>query len=271
MTSDVVLSADDFGLTESVNEAVERAHRDGVLTQASLMVAGEALGDAVRRARAMPGLKVGLHLTLVDGASMLGHARLPDITGPDGRFPRDQVRLAVRYFFSPRARAQLRAEIAAQFDAFAATGLALHHADAHKHMHMHPTVAGMMLAQCRTRGVTRVRVPAEPPVVLRACGERPGIGAWAMYGWSFLLRARTGRRAASDQVFGIAWSGHMTETRVRRLLGVLPPGRTEIYFHPAARRDETLAALMPDYEHIAELQTLLDLRPTITTGSGGLS
>lgn len=260
MTSDIVFSADDFGLTEGVNEGVERAHRQGVLTQASLMVAGPAAADAVRRARTMPGLNVGLHLVLVDGDSVLGHQRLPDITGLDGRFPRDQAALGVRYFVSPAARAQLRAEIAAQFDAYAATGLQLHHADAHKHMHLHPTVAGMMLAACRARGVTRVRVPAEPPGVLQACGERPGLGARALYAWSFLLRARAGRRAASDAVFGLAWSGHMTEDRVRRLLAVLPQGRTEIYFHPAAWRDETLAALMPDYEHEAELATLTNLK-----------
>jgi hopanoid biosynthesis associated protein HpnK len=260
MTSDIVFSADDFGLSEGVNEGVERAHREGALTQASLMVAGPAAADAVRRARAMPGLQVGLHLTLVDGDSVLGHARLPDITEPDGRFPRDQAVLGVRYFFSSQARAQLRAEIAAQFDAFAATGLAMHHADAHKHMHLHPTVAGMMLAECRRRGVKLVRVPAEPPGVLRACGERPGLGAWALYAWSFLLRARAGRLAASDATFGIAWSGHMTTARVRRLLAVLPAGRSEIYFHPAAWRDESLAALMPDYEHEAELATLLSLK-----------
>jgi hopanoid biosynthesis associated protein HpnK len=260
MTSEIVFSADDFGLSEGVNEGIERAHREGVLSQASLMVAGPAAADAVRRARALPGLKVGLHVVLVDGASVLGHARLPDITGPDGRFSRDQAALGVRYFFSAPARAQLRAEIAAQFDAFAATGLTLHHADAHKHMHLHPTVAGLLLAQCRARGVSRVRVPAEPPGVLAACGERPGLGARALYAWSYLLRWRAGRLAASDATFGIAWSGHMTTARVRRLLTVLPEGRTEIYFHPAAWRDDTIAALMPDYEHQAELATLLDLK-----------
>jgi hopanoid biosynthesis associated protein HpnK len=258
--SEIVFAADDFGLSEGVNEGIERAHREGALTQASLMVAGPAAADAVRRAQAMPGLKVGLHLVLVDGDSVLGHARLPAITGPDGRFSRDQLGLGVKYFFSPAARAQLRAEIAAQFDAFAATGLAMHHVDAHKHFQMHPTVAGMMLAQCRARDVARLRVPAEPPGVLRACGERPGWGATALYAWSFWLRARAGRLAASDAVFGIAWSGHMTTARVRRLLAALPAGRSEIYFHPAAWRDERLAALMPDYEHEAELATLLDVK-----------
>ena len=81
----IVFSADDFGLTRSVNEAVERAHTHGVLTQASLMVAAPAAADAVARARRLPGLRLGLHLVLVDGDSLLGHGRLPLVTGPDGR------------------------------------------------------------------------------------------------------------------------------------------------------------------------------------------
>src|ERR1700722_13277360 len=134
-----IFSADDFGLTVSVNEAVELAHTNGVLTQASLMVAAPAAADAVRRAKGLPGLDTGLHLVLVDGDSLLGHEKLPTITMPDGKFGRDQAALGVKYFFSPAARRELKAEIHAQFAAYAATGLKLHHADAHKHMHLHHT------------------------------------------------------------------------------------------------------------------------------------
>lgn len=257
----VIFSADDFGLTQSVNAAVELAHREGALTQASLMVAAPAAADAVRRARLLPGLKVGLHLVLVDGDSVLGHARLPTITGPDGRFPRAQAALGVKYFFSPAARRELAAEIRAQFAAYAATGLPLHHADAHKHMHLHPTVGRLMLAIGREFGLPRIRIPAEPPAVLARCGARPGLGDRALYVFSRLLRTQAGGLAATDHVFGIKWSGHMTPARVAALLHHLPPGSSEIYFHPAVERDAALTALMPDYEHPAELQALLEARP----------
>jgi hopanoid biosynthesis associated protein HpnK len=257
----VIFSADDFGLTESVNEAVERAFREGVLTQASLMVAGPAAADAVRRARAMPGLKVGLHVVVVDGDSVLGHGKLPRVTSGDGRFSRGQVGLAVRYFFSKAARRELRAEIAAQFEVFGRTGLVLHHADAHKHMHVHPTVGRYLIEAGRGFGLRRVRVPAEPPSVMKACGETVGFGEWALYWWTSVLRGQVRRAGmeAGDFVFGIKWSGHMTVERVRRLLGCLPEGKSEIYFHPASVRDEALMRLMPDYEHEAELRALLEL------------
>jgi hopanoid biosynthesis associated protein HpnK len=267
----IVFSADDFGLSEAVNEGVARAHVHGVLGQASLMVAAPAAADAVKRAKACPGLDVGLHLVLVDGDSLLGHERLPHITGPDGRFGRDQTRLGFKYFFSCAARRELAAEISAQFVAYAATGLALHHADAHKHMHLHPVVARLMIEIGREFGLTRVRVPAEPPRVLKACGETIGFGDYALFAWSRVLRSQVRRAGmvSAAQVFGIKWSGHMTLARVRRLLEHLPAGATEIYFHPAAARDKMLARLMPDYEHVAELEALLSLAQDSSVVNGG--
>lgn len=256
----VTFSADDFGLSVAVNEAVEQAHRDGVLDAASLMVAAPAAEDAVRRARALPTLKVGLHLVVIEGPAVLPPAAIPDLVDATGQFPSDQLGLGVRYFFRPGVRRQLAAEIEAQFAAFQATGLALDHANAHKHMHLHPTVAGMMLSIGRRFGLRAVRVPAEPPSVMARCGSPVGLGDKALYAWTRLLRhrARRGGVAVNDHCFGLAWSGHMTTDRVRLLLRHLPDGASEIYFHPATGRDALLSRLMPAYEHEAELAALMD-------------
>jgi hopanoid biosynthesis associated protein HpnK len=255
----VIFTADDFGLTESVNEAVERAYRAGKLDSASLMVSGNATADAVQRARAMPGLHVGLHLVVVEGPVALPIGEVPDLVDAAGRFPSHQFHLGINYFANSRVRRQLACEIRAQFAAFAATGLTLHHADAHKHMHLHPTVARLMLDIGREFGLRRVRVPTEPPAVLARCGTRAGLGARALYCWSGVLRRQVHAAGmiTTDHCFGIAWSGHMTSARVQRLLGALPPGESEIYFHPAVERDAELVRLMPDYEHEAELEALL--------------
>ncbi len=256
----VTFTADDFGLSESVNEAVERAHRDGILDAASLMVAGPAAADAVRRAHTLPSLRVGLHLVVIEGPAVLSPADIPDLVDAHGQFPSDQFVLGMNYFFRPRIRRQLAAEIRAQFAAFAATGLALGHADAHKHMHLHPTVGRLMLTIGREFGLPAVRVPAEPPAVLARCGTRIGWGGHALYHWTRLLRrqARAAGIATSDHCFGLAWSGHMTVDRVRRLMAELPDGTSEIYFHPAVARDAALRRRMADYEHESELATLLE-------------
>lgn len=256
----VTFSADDFGLTPSVNEAVERAHRDGILDQASLMVAGPAAEDAVRRARALPSLRIGLHLVAIEGPAVSPAASVPDLVDAKGQFPSNQARLGFRYFLRPRVRRQLAVEIRAQFAAFAATGLTLDHANAHKHMHLHPTVGRLMIEIGREFGLRSVRIPAEPPATMAALGTRTGFGARALFAWTRLLRhqARAAGMLTNDHCFGLAWSGHMTHDRIRLLLRALPEGTSEIYFHPAMDRDPMLTRLMPDYEHAAELATLLD-------------
>jgi chitin disaccharide deacetylase len=255
-TRRVLFSADDFGFSEAVNEGIERAHRDGLLSTASLMVSGAAATDAVRRARRLPALRIGLHLVAVEGAATSPPGDVPLLAGPDGWFPSDQARLGVRYFFRPAARQQLRREIEAQFAAFAATGLRLDHANAHKHMHLHPTVGGLLIGIGRRHGLPAVRIPNEPFAPLGE-GAEP-FGARLLRHWTRLLRWRA-RRAGlrtNDHCFGLRWSGHMTAGRVAGLLGRLPPGFSEIYFHPAAGRDPLLDRLMPDYEHEAELAAL---------------
>ena len=191
---------------------------------------------------------------------MLPPAAIPDLVDAAGQFPSDQLGLGINYFFRPRVRRQLEAEIRAQFAAFAATGLPLDHANAHKHMHLHPTVGAMMIRIGRQ--YRPAPYPRSRPNRLRSwlgAGARVGLGDRLLYQWTRFLRnqARSAGMSTNDHCFGLAWSGHMTEDRLRRLLPNLPDGDSEIYFHPAARRDPELDRLMPGYEHEAELAALL--------------
>ncbi len=240
-----------------MNEAVEQACRSGLLSTASLMVAGPAAADAVRRARRLPQLRVGLHLVVIEGPAV-GPA--PGLLDADGQFPSDQLRLGIDYFFRPGARRALAGEIHAQFAAFAATGLRLDHANAHKHMHLHPTVGRLMLEAGAKHGLPAVRIPAEPPATILDCGTARHLGDRLLYAGTRVLRAQARRAGVrtNDHAFGIAWSGHMTRERIIRLAARLPPGISEIYFHPATHRDARVARLMPDYEHEAELAALVD-------------
>ncbi len=139
----LIVTADDFGLSSQVNAAVERAHLEGILTAASLMVAAPAAAEAVAIARRLPKLRVGLHLALVEARPRLAPSEVPDLIGPDGWFRRDTARFGAEIFFRPRLQRQIAREIEAQFEAYAATGLPLDHVDAHQHFHLHPTIAGL--------------------------------------------------------------------------------------------------------------------------------
>ncbi len=256
----LITTADDFGLTRGINEAVSDAATNGFLTTASLMVSAPEAADAVARARKLPSLAVGLHLVVIEGTPTLPPEVIPDLVDADGRFPSDQLRLGVNYFFRPRVRRQLAAEIRAQFEAFRATGLTLDHANAHKHMHLHPTVGGLLISIGRQYGLRALRVPVETSF---PGGPTGSFGDKVLRRWAGLLRAqaRQAGMLCNDHVVGLGWSGHMTIPRVAAAMAQLRPGLTEMYFHPATQRDEMLAQLMPDYEHIAEYRALLDVRP----------
>lgn len=258
----VIVTADDFGLAVPVNEAVERAHRDGVLTAASLMVAEPAAADAVRRAHALPSLRVGLHVVVVEGRSLLAPAEIPDLVDARGMFGSNLAKAGVRYFFHPRIRRQLEAEIRAQFAAFAATGLAFDHVNAQCHMHLHPTVLGIILKVARDYGRPPMRVPYEPfGASWRAAHDARGLrfaNAFLLAPWLALMKARL--RGASiaynDRVFGLGDSGRMTPERVVALLAQLEPGVTEVFFHPATGHWPGIAPGLQAYRHADELAAL---------------
>jgi hopanoid biosynthesis associated protein HpnK len=253
----LTITADDFGAAEAVNEAVEIAHRSGVLTAASLMVGAPAAADAVARAKAVPALKVGLHLVLVEGRPTLPAAEVPELVDSTGRFRADMAAAGAWMFFHPAARRQLAAEIAAQFAAFAATGLALDHVNAHKHFHLHPTIAGLILKIGARHGMTAARVPIEPRAVLRAVEPGSHYPPDPIFDLMAGLTRRRFRQAGvrvADQVFGLAWSGAMTTSRLAGLIEHRPPGVTEIYLHPATNGDFEGAA--PGYRYAEELAAL---------------
>ena len=259
---ELIVTADDFGLAIPVNDAIERAHREGILSSASLMVAAPETSDAVRRAHGLPKLRVGLHVVLVNGRPALPPERVPALVDSSGRFSSNLFAAGVNYFFNPAARRQLQAEVRAQFEAFARTGLPLDHVNAQNHFHVHPTVLATILSVGREYGIRAVRIPHEPfAPSYRAVHTRPA-ARWAndvlLRPWMALMRARLRKAgvASNDYVFGMNDSGHVTADRVRAFLGVMPEGVCELYVHPAT---QTWPGAHPaDYDFAGEMHAMID-------------
>jgi hopanoid biosynthesis associated protein HpnK len=256
----LIITADDYGAAPEVNDAVEQAHKNGILTAASLMVSGAAAADAVRRAKAMPDLRVGLHLVLVEGKPVLPQREVPDLVDARGHFRTGMMRAGAAMFFLAHVRRQLEAEIEAQFEAFAATGLMLDHVNAHKHFHLHPTIAALVVKFGKKYGARGARVPLEPQEILARIEHAQissTVALTAPFARALQRRFRRAGIAAPDQVFGLAWSGAMRMERLTGLLANLPAGLTEIYMHPATG---SYPGSAPAYEYAAELAALTDPR-----------
>jgi hopanoid biosynthesis associated protein HpnK len=247
----LIVTADDFGISPGVNEAIENAHRGGILSAASLMVAGDSAADAVDRARRLPSLGVGLHLVLVDGRPLLPARQLPDLVDAAGFFPNAMASHGARLFFSAAARRQAAAEIRAQLEAFRATGLPLDHVNAHHHFHFHPVVRDILIGLAPEYGIRAIRVPREPAMLTwHACGDHAAsrLSNKAMLGW-FTARLKGGldraRIAHNDWQLGLSDTGEMNSARLAKLIVHLPDGVTELYSHPSMRNAEYTALIDP--------------------------
>lgn len=266
----LIVTADDFGNSIPINEAVESGHRDGVLTAASLMVAGPAFDDAVDRARRLPRLGVGLHLTLVDAKPVLPAHEIPDLVGPDGRFNSDATRQGIALFFSPARRRQARAEIRAQFEKFQSTGLPLDHVNGHQHFHMHPVVVSELVQLLPKFGSPPVRLPLEPFAPSYAAimeGKMRRYASAVFYAsqtWWLRRKMKSIGIIQNDAVFGINDTGNMDADRIVRYLKCLPHGTSELYLHPATRRWSGPENLPAHYRMEAEFAALIDPRVRTT-------
>jgi hopanoid biosynthesis associated protein HpnK len=243
MTRQLIITADDFGMSLDVNEAVEEAHRKGVLTCASLVVTGQAATDAVSRARRMPSLGVGLHLALLSAPPALDPAEVPALLDRDGRWlGGEPAAIGTRIALSPGVRAQARAEIRAQLELFRRTGLPLDHVDGHWHFHQHPSVVKALVELAREFAIRAVRVPYEPALPSWRAGGRTDLVRRLETAVTHLplatLMKRVLRRAGilcNDWFFGMNDGGAVTRERLLGYLAHLRPGVTEIGLHPARR------------------------------------
>ncbi len=264
----LVVNADDFGRSHSINQAVVQAHTEGLLTTASLMVNGAAAAEAVALAREHPRLGVGLHLSLVCARSTLKPTEIPGLVDHRFQFSNHPVWAGVRYFFHRGLRWQLRHEIAAQVQKFQATGLPMDHLNGHLNLHLHPTVFGLLWRHAEGWGIRGLRLTRDPFWL----NARLASGRWAYrisHALVFNLLAAASRRRLlargikyTRQVFGLLQNGQVTEAFLLRLLPRLPPGDTELYCHPSLdeARPELEALLSPRVRALARELNLATIR-----------
>lgn len=240
----LIVNADDFGLTRGINRAILELHRHGVLTSATLMANAPATGDAIALAQQTPSLGVGCHIVLVDGDPLLSTQReIPTLGDPiTGKLRQTLINfLAGTYRYwparHPRMAGEIEAETAAQIAKLQQAGLKLTHIDTHKHTHMFPTVLRPVLRAARAAGIRAVRNPFEPAWSVRATTGAPWIRRMKV---SLLRRLEPAFRrivaeegfSTTDGAIGVLATGTLDSTTLDSLLQRLPPGTWELVTHP---------------------------------------
>jgi len=230
----LIVNADDLGLTSGVNRGILRAFQDGIVTSASLLVTGSAFEEAVALAQQNPNLDVGLHLALVEERAVLGPDLVPTLVDQSGRFPRTSAEFIRRAILGGISWYEVEREIAAQIAVFEKTGLRLSHLDSHQHLHMFPPVFQIVKRLTSWMGNVWVRNPVGP---WRKSRDTP-VGRWVQQlGLNLTSLSARGLRDRSqpqmpDGLYGFEVSGRLTRSALEQILRRIPHGLYELICHP---------------------------------------
>ena len=258
----LIVNADDFGLSPEINAGIVRAHRDGILRSASLMVAEPAARAAAEMARDNPALDVGLHAVVCRGRSILDASRLGAALGPSGAFIDSPVAAGMRYFFDRSLRSAMTDELRAQVERHLELVGYLNHIDGHLNFHVHPLFADILVNLAVEYKVMCIRLPRER-VMTTIRLRRDNVARKLVESVIFrTLSRRTSRMMAergltsSDALFGLHQSGHFSEDYVVGVIDRIRDGTTELYFHPAA----DIGGVPPPVEAQLEVEILTSPR-----------
>src|SRR5437879_534779 len=246
----LIVNADDFGLTESVNRGIIVAHREGILTSASLLANGLAFDDAIASSRRFPDLSVGVHLNISGGAPVSPASRISSLLNELGQLHLTPLHMWIRILTGQinleDIRSEFRAQILKVFDA----GLTPTHLDGHLHVHVLPQIAPIMIALAHEFRIRQARCPAENlestlPLLwkLGATGmaalERSAI-AFAVTSFARPLREQLRKNdlVSSDTFYGLVHTGILHEKTVAALLHWMPEGNAELRYHLGYRNSE---------------------------------
>lgn len=240
----LIVNADDFGMTAGVNRAILEAHQRGIVTSTSLLANGAAFASAVEIARKTPALGVGVHLNLTEGRPAGDPARIPSLVTPQGTFISGAGRLAARILAGRAAVAQIETEFRAQIEKVIAAGIAPTHLDGHQHVHMWPALFALTARLAKSYGIRGMRcsrerrAPAQRLLrtkvrsrskILRQFGVGAALGLLAVGARARLRRAGV---AAPEYFYGVSSTGSLDAAALEAILRDLPEGTGELMCHP---------------------------------------
>lgn len=230
----LIVNADDFGRHELINRAVERAFNLGCLRSATLMAGGAAFDDAIKLAKKISSLGVGIHFTLANGNPVLPPNEIPSLVTEEGIFHGDYVKFLKRYLSGKISLAEVRSELAAQLNKISRAGLKLTHVDSHQHLHHLPGIVEIVLDLASSSGIHSMRV-ANTKLFdgeLDSLGKfigRLGLGSLAKFAAHL---AHKKNFATPEHFAGIVAGESVNEKFMLNLIENLREGTTEVMLHP---------------------------------------
>lgn len=232
----LIVNADDLGRATGINAGIARAHRDGIVTAATLMVGAPASQAAGRLAQDLPRLDVGVHLVLTYGRPITDPARVPSLVEADGAFPAKPA----AFLGTGRAvREEALVEYRAQYErARQLIGREPSHLDSHHWLHDEPALEWAITELARETGTAVRQQSPDQRDRFRAAGLR------------------------TPDVFrrDFQHAGRIDTARLVAMIAEVPAGVTELMCHPGEPDAELAATSAYAADRVIELATLCDPR-----------
>ena len=260
----LIVNADDLGLHRGINAGILKAHRDGIVTSASLSANGAAFEDAVGLARSTPSLEIGVHLTLVGEAPLLPASALPTLA-PEGRLPGSFAVLFRRLLLGRIRPDEVARELKAQVARVRDAGLHVVHLDGHQHVHLHPALLPIVLEVARGFAVRAVRAASR---VAPLNGVRPAL--LSLVAGAAARRVRRQGLASADVLLGAARIGRLDEHRLLTLLDTVPHGTSELLCHPGSGSDSIARSYPWGFRWDDEVEALTSPRVRAAVAETGI-
>ncbi|HZS92263.1 MAG TPA: ChbG/HpnK family deacetylase, partial [Chloroflexota bacterium] len=242
----MIVNADDLGLTPGVSAGILELARAGSVTSTSLLVNMPGSEEALEQALEI-GLDVGMHLNLCAGRPLTDPAAIPTLVDAQGNFA-SQGEILRRRTLGRLNLHEVEREWTAQIEWMLRRGAMPSHVDSHCHLHSVHGLYPLALRLARRHGIRGLR------------------SAFAGYhlqvGSRLRFRMRRDARTA-DGVFRTDHFSVLTNLRpvasmvpIAALLRSLPPGVHEFVCHPG-HVDDHLRAIDPlTVQRELELQLL---------------
>ena len=252
----LVVNADDFGLTPGVSRGIVRAHREGVVSSTSVLGNCDDLAAACALLGETPELGVGVHLTLVGGRPIAPAASLPTLTSSDGGFPSHAEDFFKSWMRGRVETSEIEREFDAQVSRLRDAGLRPDHVNTHRHLGFVPAVGRAVEAVARKHGIPGIRSAVERPTLAWLADPGRGLEAGLLTGLAWLTRRQMGALRHGPQSWGFVEVGRLDEVRILEILGRMGPGAHELICHPGEEDDAEAEPGEPPHLRAHELVAL---------------
>lgn len=154
-----IVTADDFGMSEEVNNAIIDAHKNGYLTHTSLLANSLYFNEAVSMGKKCKKLQLGIHINLTSGKPVTVANKVSSLINQAGYFKYGFVGLQFSYFFNKKSiiRDTYR-EIDSQIKKLIASNIKISHIDSHRHIHTIPHIQKIIRKLAIKYQIPRIRV-----------------------------------------------------------------------------------------------------------------